>query len=56
MCYSRSFDDLEKHWTKDAWNDMKARTLIEGEGDGRFEPDRDIIRVDLWRSSPGWLY
>ena len=41
------FKDVEKHWAKDAINDMGSRLVIEGVSDGIYEPDRDITRAEF---------
>ncbi|WP_027398952.1 cadherin-like beta sandwich domain-containing protein [Anaerovorax odorimutans] len=43
----KNFADVEKHWAKDAVNDMGSRLVISGVGDDRFEPDRDITRAEF---------
>ncbi|ALS25048.1 S-layer homology domain-containing protein [Paenibacillus naphthalenovorans] len=41
------FDDVANHWAKDAVNDMGSRMVIEGIGNGLFDPDRDITRAEF---------
>jgi hypothetical protein len=41
------FADMAKHWAKDAVNDMGARMIIEGTGNGQFSPDRTITRAEF---------
>jgi len=41
------FTDMESHWAKDAVNDMGSRIVIEGTGEGKFTPDRDITRAEF---------
>jgi hypothetical protein len=41
------FDDVANHWAKDAVNDMGSRMIIEGNGEGLFDPDRDITRAEF---------
>ncbi|WP_165972400.1 cadherin-like beta sandwich domain-containing protein [Paenibacillus piri] len=41
------FRDVENHWAKNAVNDMGARMVIDGTGDGMFNPDRDITRAEF---------
>lgn len=41
------FKDVEEHWSKDAANDMGSRLIVDGIGDGRFEPDQDITRAEF---------
>jgi hypothetical protein len=43
----KTFKDVENHWAKDAVNDMGSRLVIDGVGDGKFEPDRDITRAEF---------
>ncbi|REK74507.1 hypothetical protein DX130_18220 [Paenibacillus paeoniae] len=42
-----TFSDVANHWAKDAVNDMGSRMVIEGTGDGQFNPDRDITRAEF---------
>lgn len=41
------FSDVAKHWAKDAVNSMGSRMIIEGAGNGLFNPDRDITRAEF---------
>ncbi|WP_409344293.1 immunoglobulin domain-containing protein [Paenibacillus sp. MBLB4367] len=41
------FSDVRDHWSKDAVNDMGSRMVIEGTGNGVFNPDRDITRAEF---------
>ncbi|WP_221414169.1 immunoglobulin-like domain-containing protein [Paenibacillus sp. 598K] len=41
------FLDVVNHWSQKAVNDMGARMVIEGTGDGLFSPDRDITRAEF---------
>jgi len=41
------FKDVEKHWAKEAINDMGSRLVITGIGDDNFAPNRDIIRAEF---------
>ncbi|WP_438448069.1 S-layer homology domain-containing protein [Gorillibacterium sp. sgz5001074] len=43
----RSFADVNTHWAKEEIHDMGSRLVIDGIGDGRFEPDRDITRAEF---------
>ena len=43
----KTFKDVEKHWAKDAVNDMGSRLVISGVGNDIFEPDRDISRAEF---------
>lgn len=35
------------HWAKDDVNDMASRLIIDGIGNGSFEPERDITRAEF---------
>ncbi|MGN7411165.1 S-layer homology domain-containing protein, partial [Paenibacillus sp. SAF-068] len=41
------FSDVEKHWAKDAVNDMGSRMVVEGVGNGNYNPNRDITRAEF---------
>ncbi|MDF2717304.1 MAG: S-layer protein, partial [Paenibacillus sp.] len=41
------FSDAADHWAKSAVNDMGSRMVIEGTGNGIFNPDRDITRAEF---------
>jgi len=41
------FVDVANHWAKDTVNDMGSRMIIEGIGNGLFDPDRDITRAEF---------
>lgn len=41
------FSDVMNHWSKNAVNDMGSRMVIEGTGEGKFSPDRDITRAEF---------
>lgn len=43
----KAFADVSAHWANEAVNDMASRLVIEGSGDGSFEPDRDITRAEF---------
>jgi hypothetical protein len=43
----KTFADVNTHWAKEAVNDMASRLVIEGSGEGQFEPDRDITRAEF---------
>ncbi len=43
----KTFKDVETHWSKNEVNDMGSRLIINGIGDGNFEPDRDITRAEF---------
>ena len=41
------FKDAAGHWAKEAINDMGSRMVINGVGNGIFQPDRDITRAEF---------
>ncbi|WP_260989904.1 S-layer homology domain-containing protein [Paenibacillus xylanexedens] len=41
------FEDVAKHWAKQAVGDMGSRMIIDGTGNGMFSPDRDITRAEF---------
>jgi len=41
------FKDIKENWAEKAINDMGSRMVIEGVGDGNYEPDRDITRAEF---------
>ncbi|MBP2001396.1 hypothetical protein J2Z69_002439 [Paenibacillus shirakamiensis] len=41
------FSDVASHWAKKAVNDMGSRMVIEGMGDGKFNPDQNITRAEF---------
>ena len=41
------FKDVDKHWAKEAVNDMGSRMVVSGVGGGRYEPDRNITRAEF---------
>ena len=43
----KTFKDVEDHWAKEAVNDMASRLVVNGAGEDKFEPDRDITRADF---------
>lgn len=40
------FSDTVNHWAKESINDLSARTVVNGVGDNRFEPQRYITRAE----------
>ncbi|MDG0811174.1 S-layer homology domain-containing protein [Cohnella rhizosphaerae] len=44
---SKTFTDIASHWAKDAIGDLGARLVVDGSGDGRFEPDREMTRAEF---------
>lgn len=43
----KSFVDAENHWAKADINDMASRLVVDGDGDGTFQPDRNITRAEF---------
>ena len=41
------FTDVEKHWAKEAINNMGSRMIVSGKGSGIFSPDQDVTRAEL---------
>lgn len=41
-----TFADVERHWAKDAVNDMGSRLVIQGASESAFMPDADITRAE----------
>ncbi len=42
-----TFDDMAGHWAEAAVNNMGSRLVVNGGGDGRFNPDADITRAEF---------
>lgn len=42
-----TFPDVENHWAKGAVNDLGSRKIINGAGEGIFNPDQDITRAEF---------
>ena len=42
-----TFKDVDKHWAKDAVNDMGSRMVINGVGNDSFNPDQDVTRAEF---------
>lgn len=42
-----TFTDVDSHWAKEAVNDMGSRMIINGVGENKFDPDRDITRGEF---------
>ncbi len=42
-----SFADTQTHWAQTAINDMGARMIVSGVGNGKYEPDRSITRAEF---------
>lgn len=41
------FTDVAAHWSKAAVNDMGSRLIVNGVGDGKFDPNADITRAEF---------
>ncbi len=41
------FSDVSNHWAKDIINDMGSRMIINGIGNGSFNPERNITRAEF---------
>lgn len=41
------FEDMEGHWAEATVTDMGARMIVQGSGDGKFDPDRNITRAEF---------
>ncbi|WP_217591933.1 S-layer homology domain-containing protein [Cohnella sp. GbtcB17] len=42
-----TFADVERHWAKEAVNDLGARMVVSGYPDGRFNPDASVTRAEF---------
>ena len=42
----KTFADVEKHWSKDAVNNMASRLVIKGKSDTTFAPNDQITRAE----------
>lgn len=42
-----TFEDMAGHWAEASVNDMGSRLVVDGAGDGRFNPDADITRAEM---------
>ncbi len=42
-----TFDDMTNHWAKEATEEMGARLIINGVGNGLYEPDRNVTRAEF---------
>ncbi|MNI58864.1 Endo-1,4-beta-xylanase A precursor [compost metagenome] len=42
-----TFDDMAGHWAEASVNNMGSRLVVNGVGDGRFNPDADITRAEV---------
>lgn len=41
------FNDVTKHWAKNAINDLGSRLVVSGVGKGNYNPDSDITRAEF---------
>ncbi|MCM3174891.1 S-layer homology domain-containing protein [Paenibacillus sp. MER 99-2] len=41
------FSDVANHWAKETINDLGSRMVIDGKGEGSFDPDSDITRAEF---------
>lgn len=44
---SKTFADAERHWSKQAVNDMASRMIVKGSDDEHYNPDAVITRAEL---------
>ncbi|MDI4643544.1 S-layer homology domain-containing protein [Cohnella hashimotonis] len=42
-----TFNDVERHWAKTEVNDMGSRMVVDGNGNGLFNPDQAITRAEF---------
>jgi len=42
-----AFSDMVSHWAQSAVNDMGSRLIVEGDGKGNFQPDREVTRAEF---------
>jgi hypothetical protein len=47
MLYTKPFGDLAGHWSRSDVEVLVSRHVIDGVGEGRFEPDRSVTRAEL---------
>lgn len=45
--YSRSFDDLNGHWSRDAVEVLTSRHIVDGVDDRHYMPNRTITRAEI---------
>lgn len=43
----KTFKDTEDHWAEDSIKDMGSRLIVNGSGNGYYEPDKDITRAEF---------
>lgn len=41
------FSDVEKHWAKPSINNMGSRLVVNGTGDDKYSPDRNVTRAEF---------
>ncbi|HIW33416.1 MAG TPA: S-layer homology domain-containing protein, partial [Candidatus Paenibacillus intestinavium] len=41
------FTDMDNHWAKDAVNNMGSRMIVNGIGNGTYNPDHDVTRAEF---------
>ncbi|MFF2888613.1 X2-like carbohydrate binding domain-containing protein [Paenibacillus sp. NPDC057967] len=41
------FADVAGHWAKDAINDMGSRMIVDGKGNGSFQPNQEMTRAEF---------
>lgn len=47
LSYSRSFDDLNGHWSKDAVEVLASRHIVDGVNERKFAPNQIITRSEI---------
>ncbi|WP_276355874.1 choice-of-anchor L domain-containing protein [Cohnella caldifontis] len=45
--HPKTFEDVEKHWSRAYANEMGSRLVVEGMDDSRFAPDKAISRAEF---------
>jgi len=45
--YNIEFKDVENHWSKEYVNEMGSRLIVNGVGNGIFNPENDITRAEM---------
>ncbi|WP_274653896.1 S-layer homology domain-containing protein [Paenibacillus humicola] len=45
--HAAAFPDVERHWSKDAVNNMASRLIISGKDDTHFDPDGTVTRSEF---------
>jgi len=49
LSHDPQFNDLSSHWAETDCSILAARNVLQGTGDGHFEPDRAITRAEFTR-------